>query len=302
MRLILEAHIREVPGYIFNSETGATTSVGDSRESVSLIVGVEPEKVLTQWFLEGEFLKRDKSWEAVIGDSIAHKMFTFPLEQKLRLFGQSENRSFDVVGICVDPINNGNVTYVPLKNLQNVTGISKINMVLVKIEASNNRTEVLNRIRVNVKAVNADYEIFELNQILEENIGFLDYVWSTIMFLSFFSLASASLCLMCYIMLIINEQRQEFGVLRALGAKPKTVLKIVSWQSLIVLLSSCALGIAFGIIATLLILISEPLVTSFTIIEIAGWLLMALVATFVFSLYPAIKFSKKPLLEIMTQT
>ena len=299
MRLIVEAQIREVPGYIFNPETGATISIGKNREGTSLIVGIEPEKVLTDWFLEGEFFKKDESWSAVIGDSIAHKMFTLPLKQKLRLFGQSD-RFFNITGVCVDPLNNGNVTYVPLKDLQNVTGISKINLILVKIEASSNRTEVLNRIRAKVAEVNEDYEVFELNQILEENIGFLDYVWSTILFLPLFSLASASLCLMCYIMLIIAEQRQEFGVLRALGAKPKTVLEIVSWQSLIVLLSSCALGIAFGIIMTLLILVPEPLVTGFTIMEIAGWLLMALAATFVFSLYPAIKFSKKSLIQIMT--
>jgi ABC-type antimicrobial peptide transport system permease subunit len=299
MRLIVEAQIREVPGYIFNPETGATISIGKNREGTSLIVGIEPEKVLTDWFLEGEFFKKDESWSAVIGDSIAHKMFTLPLKQKLRLFGQSD-RFFNITGVCVDPLNNGNVTYVPLKDLQNVTGISKINLILVKIEASSNRTEVLNRIRAKVAEVNEDYEVFELNQILEENIGFLDYVWSTILFLPLFSLASASLCLMCYITLILIEQRQEFGVLRALGAKPKTVLEIVSWQSLIVLLSSCALGIAFGIIMTLLILVPEPLVTGFTIMEIAGWLLMALAATFVFSLYPAIKFSKKSLIQIMT--
>jgi putative ABC transport system permease protein len=302
MRLMVEARIREVPGYILNSETGATTSVGDSREAVSLIVGVEPEKVLSEWFLDGEFLGKDESWEAVIGDSVAHKLFTLPLKQKLRLFGEQSDRFFNVTGVCVDPINNGNITYVPLKDLQNVTGISKSNIIMVKIEDSTNRTEVMNKIRENVKKVNSDYEVSELNQILEENISFLNYVWSTIMFLPLFSLASASLCLICYIMLVITEQRQEFGVLRALGAKPKTVLKIVSWQSLVVLLSSYALGIAFGIIATLLILVPEPLVTSYTIIEIAGWLLMALAATLIFSLYPAIKFAKKPLLEIMAQT
>jgi ABC-type antimicrobial peptide transport system permease subunit len=298
-RLIVETHVREVPGYILNSETGTYISVGDRREGISLIVGVEPEKVLTNWFLEGEFLRKDKSWEAVIGDSIAHKMFTIPLKQELIVFGRESNRFFNVTGVCVDPLNNGNVTYVPLADLQNVTGISKINLILVKIGASSNRTEVLNRIRETVAEVNEDYEVFELNPILEENLGFLDYVWSTILFLPLFSLASASLCLTCYITLIIMEQRQEFGVLRALGAKPKTVLEIVSWQSLVVLLSSCALGIAFGVIITLLILVPEPLVTSFTIIEIAGWLLMALAATFLFSLYPAVKFSKKSLIEIM---
>ncbi|MEM3700915.1 MAG: ABC transporter permease [Candidatus Bathyarchaeia archaeon] len=301
MRLIVEARIREVPGYILNPETGGATPIGDSREGVSLIVGVEPEKVLADWFLDGEFLKKDKSWEAVIGDSIAHKMFTLPLKQELRLFGQSD-RFFNITGVCVDPLNNGNVTYVPLKDLQNVTGIPKINIILVRIDALNNRAEILNRIRANVTKINSNYEVFELNLILRENIDFLGYVWSIILFLPFFSLASASVCLICYMMLILTEQRQEFGVLRALGAKPKTVLKIVSWQSLAVLLSSYALGIAFGIIITLLILVQEPLVTSLTIIEIAGWLSATLAVIFIFSLYPAIKFSKKSLIEIMAQS
>ncbi|MDH7478063.1 MAG: hypothetical protein QHH17_06760 [Candidatus Bathyarchaeota archaeon] len=34
-------------------------------------------------------------------------------------------------------------------------------------------------------------------------------------------------------------------------------------------------------------------------LKVEAWLLMALAATFIFSLYPAIKFSKKPLIEVM---
>jgi putative ABC transport system permease protein len=122
------------------------------------------------------------------------------------------------------------------------------------------------------------------------------------MFLPLFTLIAASLSLLGYVMLTINEQRQEFGILRALGAKPTTVLGIVSAQSLIVLLGSYAVGIAFGIITTLLILVQEPIVTTYTVIEIAGWLVLALGATFASSVYPAIRFAKKPLLETITQS
>jgi len=119
------------------------------------------------------------------------------------------------------------------------------------------------------------------------------------MFLPLFSLVAASLCLIGYVILTVTEQRREFGVLRAVGAKPRTVVKIISGQSFIVLLSSYAAGIAIGIILALLILVPEPLVTSYIVIKIAGWLLTALAATFIFSLYPAIKFARKPILEIM---
>jgi ABC-type antimicrobial peptide transport system permease subunit len=297
-RLITLAHIKEVPGYIFNSETGATTSVGDDREGLSLIVGIEPGKTFGKWFLDGEFLAEEQSWKAVVGDSIANKMFTMPLNQSLRLFG----RYFDVVGVCLDPINNGNVTYVPLKGLQNVTNVSKPNILMVKVKSSADRAAILNEIKVNVDAVGSEFEVLELNEVLDKNNAFLSYIWSTIMLLPFFSLASASLCFMGYVMLAITEQRQEFGVLRALGAEPKTILKIVAIQNLVVLLSSYACGVAFGTIITLLILVPKPLVTSYTVIQIAGWLLIALTATFIPSLYPAVKFIKKPLTEIITQT
>jgi putative ABC transport system permease protein len=167
---------------------------------------------------------------------------------------------------------------------------------MVRIEPSANRTQILDQIKAKVGST---FEVFELNETLDKNLGFLGHIWSTIMFLPLFSLLSASLCLISYVMLAITEQRQEFGVLRAVGAKPNAVVKIVSGQSLLVLLSSYAIGIAFGIIITLLILVPKPLVTSYTVMEIAGWLLISLAATFILSLYPAIRFAKKPILEIL---
>jgi ABC-type antimicrobial peptide transport system permease subunit len=296
-RLVLETQVTEVRNYTFNPQTGENIPVGDDREGESLIVGVEPKNVLSKWFLDGKFLEEDETFEAVIGDSLALKMFSAPLDQGIRLF----DRDFAVVGVCLDPVNNGNVTYVPLKALQSITGISKPNIIMIKIDPLFNRTQVLTQIKAEVGSINLEFEVFELNEILDKNLEFLGFIWSAIMFLPLFSLASASLCLIGYVMLAIAEQRQEFGVLRAVGAKPKTVVKIVSGQSLMVLLSSCAIGIAFGIIITLLILVPKPLVTVYTVIEIAGWLLIALAATFIFSLYPAIRFAKKPITEIMAQ-
>jgi ABC-type lipoprotein release transport system permease subunit len=295
-RLLLEMHVEEVQGIILGQETGATVTVGDNRQGESLIVGVEPEKVLSECFLDGEFLKENQSWEAVIGDSLAQGMFTVPLNQGISLHGEA----FDIVGVCLDPINNGNVTYVRLKDLENTTGVSKPNIVMVKISPLANRMAVLSNLTTEIESLNSEFDVLDLNEVLDKNLSFVGYIWSTIMFLPLISLFAASLCLIAYVMLTITEQRQEFGVLRALGANPKTIIKIVSGQSLVVLLSSCAAGIAFGIIVTLLILVPEPIVTGFTVAEISGWLLTALAATFIFSLYPAIRFAKKPILEIMT--
>jgi ABC-type antimicrobial peptide transport system permease subunit len=200
------------------------------------------------------------------------------------------------VGVCLDPINNGNVTYIPLATLQALSGVSGTNVLMVKLDSSANETDI------KATVAKAGFQVYDLNESVNKSISFLNFLWFTIMFLPLFSLIAASLSLLGYVMLTINEQRQEFGILRALGAKPRTVLAIVSAQSLIIVLGSYAVGIAFGVITTLLILVEEPVVTVQTVIEIAGWLLLALGATFASSVYPAIRFAKKPLMETLTQS
>jgi ABC-type antimicrobial peptide transport system permease subunit len=295
-RLVLETHVKEVQGIIINSETQSYTEVGDSHEGKSLIIGVEPGNVLSKVSVNGQFLKADEAWQAVIGDSVAQKMFAEPLSQEIETF----STDFKITGVCLDPINNGNVTYVRLKDLQNITGISRTNIIMLRIDPSANRSQVLNQINSKVKSLNPAFDVTELNEVLDKNLSFIGSLWSTLMFLPLLSLFAASLCLIGYVSLTISEQRQEYGVLRALGAKPSTILKMVAAQSLVVSLGSFAAGVAFGIIITLLILVPEPVVTGFTVLEIAGLMLAALALTFSLSLYPAMRFAKKPILEVTT--
>jgi hypothetical protein len=54
-----------------------------------------------------------------------------------------------------------------------------------------------------------------------------------------------------------------------------------------------------GARTTLLVLIPEPLVTDFTVMEIAGWLLVVYASIFVISLFPVLRLAGKPILEMM---
>ena len=120
------------------------------------------------------------------------------------------------------------------------------------------------------------------------------------MLLPLFTLLSAALCLVGYIMVAIDEQHQEFAVLRAVGAKPRIVIFILGIQSMIILLSSLGVGLSLGTVITLLILMKQPLVTSSTILEITSWFVAALAGMLVMSLYPAYKISKAEILKIMS--
>jgi len=295
-RLICEGHMQELMNFTIDPETQATILIGDNREVDSLIVGVESEKVLSSWFIEGRFLRGDYSSEAVIGDSIAAVMFEKPLSQSFVM----QNATFNVVGLCLDPINNGFVTFVPLRKLESLKTDSRPNVVLAQICSSANRSSVIKQMQNRLASVNSDLMVFELIVTLEKNVGFLSAIWSVVMFLPLFSLVAASLCLVGYLVLAIDEEHQEFAVLRAIGVKPKTVMTILAIQSLSILFSSFAIGISLGVIITLMILIPEPVVTSFTILEIFAWLLATLTGMFLSSMYPAVRFARKPILEIIS--
>lgn len=159
-RLVLYSHIKEMPGYLIEEITEEMITVGDAREGESLIIGIQPEKVLNNWFLEGEFFKDNQSFKAMVGDSLAQKMFDMPLNQSITLF----DNVFEVSGVCFDPINDGNVTYVPLETLQKITGIEKPNIIILKV-MSTEYIEVEDQIRNIVEKINPEFEIFTLNEV-----------------------------------------------------------------------------------------------------------------------------------------
>ncbi len=294
-RLILKEHVQEVGNFTIDPETLSTIPVGDSREGDSLIVGVDPKKVTATWAVQGRFLNAEDVGEAVIGDAISQLMFSQPLVQGIRL----KNQTFDIVGICVDPINNGKVIYVPIEKLQSITKITNPNIVFVKLDNSTDRLATLAQIKAAITSVNSNFTAFELNEVLQENLDFLGSEWSTVMLLPLFTLISAALCLIFYTMLAVDEQRQEFAILRIIGVKPNAIVAILAIQSIVVLLSSFAVGISLGVMTTLLILVPYPTVTNLAILEIAAWLFAALGGMFLFNLYPAARFAKKPILKIM---
>ena len=256
--------------------------------------------------MKGQFLGRNDSLEAVVGDSISNSMYarvanrdlaySDPLLESIRI----EDINFKIVGVCVDPLNNGLVTYVPIDSLENATGLSNPNLLLVKLGNSTDRNVAITQIRTMIQASDPSLDVLDLSSAVEQNTGFLASNWQTIMLLPLFTLASAALCLVGYMMLAVDEQHQEFAILRAVGAKPRIIVNISAIQSLIVLISSFATGISLGVIAAWLILMTNPLITSITILEIAAWLAVALFAMFLLSIYPAYRLSKTSILKIMT--
>jgi ABC-type antimicrobial peptide transport system permease subunit len=296
-RLVLENSVREVPGVILDPiEQTEAIIIGDSRSDEALILGVEPENVVNDWLIFGRKLEENDQESIVIGDSLAVNMFDDAFNQSIKVFDESL-LPYDIVGVCVDPLNNGKVVYMPLETLYKDLGQHGYNLLFLQIDASE-KSQVLAQIENEVSEENLN--VVELEQILDKHVNFLNNIWSLVMFLPLFSLATATISLLSYLMLSISGQQHEFGIMRALGAKPRTIMKIVFSQALIIILVSGAIGISVGLFITFGFLIPDPVISRSTLISVSAWLLIILGLLCASSLYPALKAVKKTVVDAIS--
>ena len=289
-RLILEASVLEIPGIVPDpNDPKEAIIIGDSRSGEALILGIDPDMVVNDWLIMGRTFGKTDQKSAIIGDALALNMFADPQNQSIKIFvGNLE--ILDIVGVCLDPLNNGRVVYMPINALANTLGRPSYNLLFLKIDPLR-RLEVLSEIETEIS--NEDLVVVELNEVYGRHADFLNQTWSLIMFLPLFSLATATLCLLSYLMLSISGQQREFGIMRALGTKPGCIMKIVFSQALFITLVGGSIGVSVGLFATLTLLIPDPVVSQNTLVFVAGWLLLALSLLCLSSLYPAAKAAKK---------
>jgi ABC-type antimicrobial peptide transport system permease subunit len=188
---------------------------------------------------------------------------------------------------------------MPLESLYSDLGQQGFNLLFLQIDSSE-KSQVLAKLENEISGENLN--IVELDQTLDKHVNFLNSIWSLVMFLPLFSLATAAISLLSYLMLSISSQQHEFGIMRALGAKPKSIMKIVFSQALLIILVSAAIGISIGLFITFSFLIPEPIISQSTLISVAGWLVLILVILCLSGLYPAMKAVKKTVIEAISST
>lgn len=296
-RLILETSVQEVPG-IVPDPVDQTTAVivGDQRSDNALVLGVEPENLVNDWLIFGENLSENDHDAVLLGDSLAVNLFENAFVQSIKVFDESQ-LPYSIVGVCVDPLNNGKVVYVPMETLYKDLDIDGYNLLFLQIDSTEN-PQVLDQIETEVSQENL--AVVELGTILDRHVGFLNNIWSSVMMLPLFSLATAVISLFSYMMLSVSGQQHEFGIMRALGAKPRNIVKIVLSQAFILLLVSGVIGISAGFFGVFMFLIHEPVISQSTLISASTLIIAILGILGASSLYPAIKAVKKTVVDAIS--
>jgi len=290
-RLMLETQVYEIPKIIVTPDQYIV--IGDDRSSPALILGLEPENAVNDWLILGRGLNKTDLYSAMLGHPLAVSILADPEQQRIKIL----NKDFGITGVCQDPLNNGNVVYVPLKALQLVSGQAGYNLILLQIDSSN-VSQTLDQIREEIYG--RDLELVELNAVLQKHLDLLNTGWSLVILAPLFSLVTAVLCLSGYMALLISTQRRDLAIMRAIGAKLRSVMMIVVTQTLIIVLVSGAIGFSTGLLISSFLL-PEPVISAASVLPIFLWFVVALTFLGVCNMYPTVRTVKKSVIKAISE-
>jgi len=291
-RLILETRVHEVQGITFVGEDKKRpVFLGDHRSAKALVQGVEPEHVVNEWLVWGRTLNETDLNSVILGDSLNSRIISFPSEQKVRI----QDMRFGIAGVVLDPLNSGLVVYAPLNSTSVLFNYTGYNLLQLKIDSSG-YLDILSAVKTEIARTGLDS--VELNEIVSSYVDFFDFMWSPYIFLSLSFLGAIVFSLSSYLALNVSEQELDLSIMRALGAKPRTVIKIVLIQALIITLVGGVIGIFAGYSIVFIFLIPDPVFSPSSLVLTFGWLLSALFTFCLSGSYPAFKVLRRSITSL----
>ncbi len=209
------------------------------------------------------------------------------------------NHQFTVCGIMQGGVLGRLI--VPLETLQNLTSNNgKVSEILVKLDNSamtNQEVDSLNRLlKGNMRAVSMEAFLsqFNINNIPQLKIfirvitGLAVLVGFLVVFLSMYT--------------AVIERTREIGILKALGAKPRTIVDILVREALVLAVLGCVIGIALSFLARASIVALKP--ASLQIVSVPDWwpwaAMIAIAGALLGAIYPGLKAARQDAIEALS--
>jgi ABC-type lipoprotein release transport system permease subunit len=214
------------------------------------IRGVEPlsETQVTQIaeaLVEGRFLREEG--EIVLGRPLAHDL-DVRLDERVVLEAQGLNkpasRAFRVVGIVSTGLAllDRAAVWIPLEDAQALAGLAGATEVAISLKPGASPERIAAKLRKSLDNSYSASTILEINPLLA-NIIKISYIEMTPTMLVLALLAGFGVA--NTVMFTVLERTREFGVLIALGLKPKRLARLVLAESVL----ASAMGFALGALA-----------------------------------------------------
>ncbi|MFX1316837.1 MAG: FtsX-like permease family protein [Promethearchaeota archaeon] len=251
-RLIGFYDVKELNGYIISD--GKYITVGKQRTGNFPLLGVNPDKIIPNFEIEGNFFtNNDSFFNMTIGDGLAYNFFEYPLDQSLEILGL--DKIFHISGIIIDSFYNGYAGYIGLnesRNLLNFTN-EEIHIVLLKLK-SRSYNSIKNDLVNITDNLGTDFIHLRLDAVFKKNLDFLRNLSLYPLFLIIIIAFIAILTLFYYQRGGILEKAKDFLIMRAIGSKSKYLKRILFMESLLAIIPAILLSLGLGMIFNALFL------------------------------------------------
>ncbi len=258
-RLVTYTDVEELPAIIWNEELEQYEYIGQDRTSSAVIVGVDWDSTIADWYYEGRRINGGQ--QVWIGGKMASDFFEDPLVQSLGV----EGHSLEVKAQAFDILNGGMMAIMDLSLLQSYLGVTGTNLVLIQLE------EYEDALISQIDSLAESYglDIFRQQDVLELNLTIIDAIWALLMPLAIVTLLSAFLSLLNYLLVSVFGRLRDYIIMQSVGAKPSFLAKVMIAEGLDVGLRA---GIPALIVSTLLsiyFLIPEAAVSSLAYLPVS---------------------------------
>lgn len=257
----MRKHVENAGAVIYQS--GMNISYGNEYINERLM-GVHPNylEIERPTVVEGRFINqldiREKRKVAILNERSVKTLFKHgakPLGKMLNMGGVM----FQVVGVYKDKGNSsGQDVFVPFSTLQTVYNKGdKLNYILMSIKDLN--TEEENKVfEADYRAAIGAHQRFDktddgaiwiwnrFTQMTQMNKG-ADYMRTAIWIIGLFTLLSGIVGVSNIMLITVKERTREFGIRKALGARPWSILKLVIVESVVITAFFGYIGMVAGV-------------------------------------------------------
>jgi ABC-type antimicrobial peptide transport system permease subunit len=300
-RLVYETQLKELsePAFIDTGNgTTETVLVGDSRTATVLVSGIDPEKVITNWYHSGRLVNSSDyplpsgGYSAItIGDSVNGVFDDINIE-KASILG----KQFIIVGTVLDPVDSGWTVYMLHNVLSSLLAYNYSNMMLVKCDPGS-YSETLALIQNTV--VKYGLSAFPMAQTVHNLSNFVNFTWVVSLIPVLLLLLTLAAGVISYMNIAFETERKDFGIMRGVGAPPKHTRRTILNQGIIVSLWPGVSGIIIGLIVAIWFFIPAAVFSPLLVLTSSALLMLLLFSSSFIASVISSRVSKKPIIEIM---
>ena len=294
-RLLNFFNVTELDGYHFLVDGGYIVA-GQDRKAIIPIIGFNASEIIQDFEIEGEYIEGIDNINMMIGDGLGYNLFDYPLDQSMRIEELGTGHPFHISGVVIDSFYSGFAGYVDLEVMQGDLNFSsnEINLLLLKVQSSE-YSNIIGDIELIIQGnLGENFSFVNLNQTFENNYSFLEIITLYPLLIIIMMAVISIFTLYNYQKGNIMEKAKDFLIMRAVGAKNKSIKKILFLEAFYMIIPSLLLSMGVGMIINLLFLFDRVHLPNISLpIIIMGLLLIAFLSFNYISLFPILSKIKK---------